>query len=294
MSKKLKIATVENIKDLFKGKITIDDLRDDNITIDVNVQDKNGNTFVHHIPVTVLEGGHGYGYELSNLYHDSDHKKIDLSIKNDKGISVLGAMIVENDSLLDCLEHSLRFGSKFFTNVNYAAQNKDGLSLLMCFLKQGKGLDNLSRIKDLCNHPEILNLQDKFGNTALHYACMEEYNPSIKVIRTLLQAGADATIKNKHGLRPIDIATPEATKILTPYMPKEVEAQQNSADQLNKVMIGLLMILIKSMPLNKEQQHILNQAENILNGTTDTHQSTCIVKNSMPKNESHHSNGRAE
>lgn len=82
--------------------------------------------------------------------------------------------------------------------------------------------------------------------------------------------------------------------VLAVYLPKEQASQQISTDQLNKVMIGLLMVLVKSMPLNKEQQQIFNKAENILNEMTDTPQSTCIVKNSMQKNESHHSNGRAE
>lgn len=266
-------------------------LRNNKIKLDLNAQDENGNTFWHYNEYTIPSCWEKCNTDYTIRHLLKDYGVIDLNKKNNQGISVLASLIDNTTDpyfFMDCEKYHQ------YSVLDYTTQNRDGISLLMSVLKQKKGAKDIRYIENLCRHPEIVNLQDKWGNTALHYACQEEFNPSAHVIRTLIHMGADITIKNNLGLSPMDVATKDAANILAPYMPKEVEVQQNSTDQLNKVMIGLLMILIKSMPLNKEQQHILNQAENILNGTTDTHQSTCIVKNSMPKNESHHSNGRAE
>ncbi len=283
--------TPEDIAKLYEDSDYEYHLTENNIEINVNAQDENGNTFWHYNEDTIYSCVEKADreYELRKL--TNDHGIIDLNKKNNQGISVLGSLIDNGTDpyfFVDCEKYT------YYSDLDYTAQNKDGISLLISVLKQGKGAKDIRIIKNLCRHPEILNLQDKWGNTALHYACQEEFNPSARVIRTLINMGANITIKNNLGLCPMDVATEEAAEVLTSYMPKKTEAQQNSADQLNKVIIGLLMVLVKSMPLNKEQQHILNQVENILNGTVDMPQPTCIVKGSAPKGNTQRSNERAE
>ena len=283
MAKKKPIATIDDIEDIYYGKKSCEEFS----KINPNVQDENGNTVWHKNPYWLLREdaalrlAQAFGFKAT----------VDLNKKNNQGVSVLSLLIDNNTDPYFFIDSEKRARC---SNLDYTTQNREGISLLMSVLKQGKGEKDIPTIEYLCHHPEILNLQDKCGNTALHYACQEEFNPSAHVIRTLLHFGADITIKNNLGLSPMDVATKDTVNILAPYMPKEVEGQQNSTDRLNKEVIGLLMGLVKSIPLNKKQQQILNQAENILNSMNDTPQPTCIVKSSVQKSAPQHSNGRAE
>ncbi len=281
MAKQKPIATIDDIEDIYYGQKSYEEFS----KVDPNIQDENGNTVWHKNPYLLLKQDAAW-----RLLRAFQHKAtVNLSKKNNQGVSVLSLLIDNNTDpyfFQDCEKYNC------YSHIDYTAQNKDGISLLMSVLKQGKGEKDIPIIEWLCRHPDILNLQDKCGNTALHYACQEEFNPSKQVIRTLIRSGADMMIKNNLGLRPIDVASPKTAKALVPYMLKEVALQHNSANQLNNAMIGLLMALLKSMPLNKEQQQILNQAENILNGS-DTQQPRSVAKTLIVKKQLQHPNERA-
>jgi len=64
--------------------------------------------------------------------------------------------------------------------------------------------DNINSAKVLVQKPDpsVLNLQDLDGNTPLHLASLG----TVRMAEFLLEAGADDTIENNAGFRPIDIA----------------------------------------------------------------------------------------
>jgi ankyrin repeat protein len=64
--------------------------------------------------------------------------------------------------------------------------------------------DNLSAAKILVpeSDPSVLNLQDSDGNTLLHFASLG----TVRMAEFLLEVGADDTVENSAGFRPIDIA----------------------------------------------------------------------------------------
>ena len=73
-----------------------------------------------------------------------------------------------------------------------------------------------------CGHLEVasillsdnrleIDLQDRYGSTALHYACEEG---RMEMIKALLDRGADRNIKNKEEKVPLEMAKPEIQKII--------------------------------------------------------------------------------
>ena len=64
-------------------------------------------------------------------------------------------------------------------------------------------------VKKLIQAGVEVNQIDKWGKTPLHYASMYEH---AEVITALLAAGADKTIKNKHGQTPHDVTDNQACK----------------------------------------------------------------------------------
>ena len=64
-------------------------------------------------------------------------------------------------------------------------------------------------VKRLIQAGGDINIQDEYGNTALHFASREGH---VEVITTLLAAGADKTIKDMDGQTPHDVAKNEDCK----------------------------------------------------------------------------------
>ena len=70
--------------------------------------------------------------------------------------------------------------------------------------------------------PALINLKDRIGFTALHYAVYSRDGPA--KVRLLLDYGADKTIKNEYGRIALEYARSnnltECIKVLTSYTPK--------------------------------------------------------------------------
>lgn len=169
---------------------------------DINAQDENGNTFWHY-NVKMCPHYTENNVRLLNVLCTATKQEIDLTKKNNKGISVLGSLIDNKEKPLifeDIITYDTMYNSKSY--IDYTAQNDKGVSMLMCCIKHHHFYSE-ETLKELCHHPEIMNLQDKDGNTALHYAC--HYGVEAYVIQKLLRRGADDTIQNKKGKLPIDM-----------------------------------------------------------------------------------------
>lgn len=186
---------------------------------DINAQDENGNTFWHYNFEVCPDRVYNQGL-LKDFCRATD-QKIDLSKKNKQGISVLGSLIGNKNNPF-VFEDILRY-PEFYKSIDYTAQNENGTSMLMYLVQAGFLTSEIymNYIKELCEHSEILNLQDKSGNTALHYAC--QLGTSIQGVQMLIESGADIRIKNNNGLQPIDMIQEnrELSNLLSAYMTKE-------------------------------------------------------------------------
>lgn len=184
-------------------------------SFNINSQDENGNTFWHYNTDVCPDKIHNQN--LLKDFCEATGQQIDLSVKNNKGVSVLGSLIA-NTSNPFIFEDVLRY-SEFYKSIDYTAQNENGISMLMCYIPNGD--NNLTFIKEICEeHPEIINLQNGIGNTALHYAC--HHYPSIAVVQLLLQNGADKSIQNSEGKRPIDVVKDKEIKRLLSHSSPEL------------------------------------------------------------------------
>ncbi|MFH1453210.1 MAG: ankyrin repeat domain-containing protein [Armatimonadota bacterium] len=72
------------------------------------------------------------------------------------------------------------------------------------YFKAVNGAD-IETVKEMVSkNPEIIKTQDKYGNTALHYALHHEGND--KMAEFLISAGVDVNAKDERGNAPIDSA----------------------------------------------------------------------------------------
>lgn len=67
-----------------------------------------------------------------------------------------------------------------------------------------------------------VNVQDRFGNSALHYV-VRMGNPA--VLQMLLEKGANPNVRNGQGLTPLDLTKPSGVASLSPSVPADVEAK---------------------------------------------------------------------
>ena len=228
LTKDSSVETVrEFISDMQRGWYPFDYIvKHNHPSFDINAQDKNGNTFWHYNLEICPQYKPNNITFLSNLCQATG-QEIDLRRKNKKGVSVLGSLIDHPDNPLifeDLIIYDAMYNSDNY--IDYTAQNDAGVSMLMCTIKHQ--MFSLEDIQKLCQHPEIINLQDKDGNTALHYAC--RYYPSKRLISILLKNGADATIQNKKGQRPIDILKDKGnTELLSPAPAKRIAKRKKTA-----------------------------------------------------------------
>ena len=67
-----------------------------------------------------------------------------------------------------------------------------------------------------------VNVQDRFGNSALHYA-VRTGNPA--VLQMLLEKGANPNVRNDQGVTPLDLTKPSGVASLSPSVPADVKAK---------------------------------------------------------------------
>jgi ankyrin repeat protein len=67
-----------------------------------------------------------------------------------------------------------------------------------------------------------IDQRDRYGNTALHYAVghcpySTDHVPTPEFVTALLEAGADPSLRNKRGERPVDVANDEIVELLRSF-----------------------------------------------------------------------------
>jgi len=110
----------------------------------------------------------------------------------------------------------------FFTSVGKAdkvkeiLQNPDYKGIINVKDKEGRTAlhyacdrENTELVQLLLEHNADVNLEDEEGETALHYACLVG---NLNIVKKLLEHGAQTSKKNKEGETPIQVAEDESIK----------------------------------------------------------------------------------
>jgi len=97
------------------------------------------------------------------------------------------------------------------THINQI--DADGWTLLHHAANEGRK----EVVAFLLDHDAGVNMVTNLGDTALHFAAAKNYCPSVRI---LLAKGADATIKNRDGKSPLDVATADVVTIIKQYQSK--------------------------------------------------------------------------
>jgi ankyrin repeat protein len=127
----------------------------------------------------------------------------DINAEDDGGLSPLHYAIMADSSneLIFCIEILLRSGS----NIN-ASNNKSKSTPLHLAARYGK----IDKVKVLIKHGARVNSMNADGQTPLHYLCKNSRgrtgDSDLRVLRYLLEAGADPLIKDVNQQYPIDLA----------------------------------------------------------------------------------------
>jgi ankyrin repeat protein len=103
------------------------------------------------------------------------------------------------------LDNLLTYLNKY-CGVDVNTRRRDGKTALMVVVCQPYGLqheEDETIVRLLCKMSADVNLQDKKGNTVLHYACE---NDSSALMKILIDSGAKPNILNKKGETPLDWA----------------------------------------------------------------------------------------
>lgn len=215
---------------------------------DINTQDKDGCTVWHRYPGLVDV----QNSETSNrVKHKTEHK-IDINKKDNDGVSVLASFL----SFCPIRLRSVIENKDYYTPIDYTTQSKTGDSILMTIIKCRDGEDGLKIIEELCQHPQMLDLQDIHGNTALHCACYRNFPAVAKI---LLERGANYRIENKKGKCPMDY-----------YLVRSItERVQKNSDRKKEyknsdIALSILINLLKTMSLDQKQKQMVVAAQELL------------------------------
>ncbi len=162
---------------------------------------------------------------LHNTANPNISKLLEFAIKNNR--------IEAADLLLKSGADPTKTNNRGYTAIDIAAQtnNKCIIIFLLNNLNQHDGQQLLSKslhcaiqnnkhtlVQDLCNDlyiPQIINRQEKNGNTLLHHAIR---NNNVEAVKILLQKGADYTVQNTSNLTPICYAEQNGHQEIIDYL----------------------------------------------------------------------------
>lgn len=94
----------------------------------------------------------------------------------------------------------------------------DGVTPLLVTIRQS----NTNGIAALLGASADVNVQNRFGASALHYA-VRAGNPA--VLQMLLEKGANPNVRNNQGQTPLDLTKPSGVASLSPSVPADVKAK---------------------------------------------------------------------
>lgn len=210
-------------------------------TIDVNVQDKFGQTALH---VSCLHLSYGVIELLIN------HKNTQLSLKDNGGISAHGTAIrtffrtVSNTRLavLEDMEHI--FYTLLYSNDEEIECDVTGNTGRVSVIHEhaNGGWDYFYAINFLMEngYGYLINQQDRFGSTPLHYACRKTYNDFKFVLDNYMKKFMkikylDVNIRDNKGRTPVQVACRNCyTNIVTFLVTNDYNVNINLRDHLGK------------------------------------------------------------
>ena len=120
-----------------------------------------------------------------------DNLKLFKEIKGKKYMEETLRMLInegEESLFLDYLE-------KVYSKIDINCTDENNNTFLILSVKEGLNII----VKELLEKNVRINMRNKFGNTALHYACG---NKMFYTVDLLKKYGADESILNKNGLAP--------------------------------------------------------------------------------------------
>ena len=123
-----------------------------------------------------------------------------------------------------------------------------------------------------------VNVQDKYGNTPLHYAAASGSNGTL---RCLLSLGADKKITNKEAQTPAEVATDRFCRMALMQMP---EAADVAIDKLSTLKIGET-----KLKTGKKQKGKGNREDNGDSGSESDEDEKIILSNKKLKSKATHS-----
>ncbi|MAF76596.1 MAG: hypothetical protein CME60_00440 [Halobacteriovoraceae bacterium] len=151
-------------------------------SIDLNVRDEQGNTLL----LRAMDEGK---LEIAKILLEKGANPL---VENKRGLSVATAAALQFEAELfkDLVKKGAKANPSVLGKMNLLMNlSMEGQNELVSFIAEQK--------------PEDVNLQDEFGNTALHYAVQGGHE---QVVRELIHHQARNDIRNAQGDSPLDMA----------------------------------------------------------------------------------------
>ncbi len=226
----------------------------EDLKLNLNLQDKDGNT-----PIFYIMGEENVGLAIYLIEHGANIK----AIQNNNGIYPLH--IAANNGNTALIKYSVeRYGVDILN-----LKDKDNMTLLHYLATSTKktaiSRTNLVELfQDLLEKYKIdINIKDKNGMTPLHYAVMAGNK---ELVTCLIEHGADPEIKNKYGKKALEL--PEKSIEQADYNTTSVENKKSTKVKNNKdTKINKISIKNKEKKTNIETKIFLEEESNKLENT---------------------------
>lgn len=229
--------------------------------LDINVIDKDGNSLFHYMMANQDEQGikkfveWNGNIQLKNKEGKTAEELFLLEIEEDKKNyeyfkNQVGYHPHRANNSIQCLNSisnrlsnnyqlmKIAFKDKYDDYIFDNFKNKEDYNVLKNILIFCSDSTPYNLIENYVKNKKEINVQDKSGNTLLHYLLM---NGNLKAIEHLLSANPNVTLKNNEGFTPITKAIQEMENSLS-FLDKLIEDGNGSSSMANELKYKLLDI----------------------------------------------------